>query len=287
MNEIRTRHVFFQRGTSAGLSTLDQRSESAAGLAGLVQQASYLKLKPKPSSSWLQRWLPWLFPPDIDVPSESDAAFVLPFDTDGNDVLDLCDMDVPPLDGTADSIGEIRRATGKIVCLEPRSAGDTVVLRDFWQDAAPVWRIVETLDFGVVPQDGSPVAVCCAMAPLTIAPPSPCSVAELVELLGSRATSVLGPYVRGREAAAGSLLELREGDTVEVTGVVSEPKASVKRFDVVGREARVPRRPPGHRADCRGQPGHSPGRPQVAELSCHELGPERPGALQFRRGECD
>ena len=33
------------------------------------------------------------------------------------------------------------------------------------------------------------------------------------------------------------MLELREGDRVEVTGRVSEPRSSVSRFDVVGRQA--------------------------------------------------
>jgi hypothetical protein len=223
------RHVYFQQAAPGGLRTEDQRAEASLAMSGLVQGARYFH---RPTPSWLRRVLArWLAPP----PEESSVLrFELPFDADGGDALALCDEEVPLLDG-AEPVGEIRRVLGKIVCLEPRTDGDEVVLLDFWQDVPPVWRIVQSVDFGVLPRDGPPVAVCCAMAPLVIAPPEERSVGELLSLLEPRGTALVVRSAEGSAPATGFLLELREGDLVEVTGLTCEPSASVKRFDVSGR----------------------------------------------------
>ena len=200
-----------------------------------MQEADYFVQTRHGAGGWLQRLLPRWFAPKREA--FYDLRFALPLDAHGADALSLCSADVPPLEGRHDPIGSVRRVRGKVLCLDPRLDGDELVLLDYWCDTPPIWRIVQCLDFGVLPDDGPPVAVCCAMAPLVIAPPDECSVAQLMSMLEPRAAALAAQRAQGRELGHGLLFELREGDRVEVTGVTCEPSSSAKRFDVVGRHA--------------------------------------------------
>lgn len=224
------RHVFLQRAGDGGLVTRDLRGDSTLAAHGLVQDAPYLT---RASRGWLWRLVPWMTTPE---PRPEDLRFALPFDADGGDGLRLV-APAPRLDGMADPPGAVRRVAGPIVCLEPRASGDEVVLRDFWLESPPVLRIVEMIDFGVLPPSGPPVAVCCAMAPLIIARSSPASVGDLVAELGPRASTELLRHAAPRRHEIGERLTLQEGEEVEVIGVVHTPREGAKRFGDRSRSA--------------------------------------------------
>lgn len=252
------RHVFLQRAQGAQLATLDQRAEASSPLAGAVLEAVYFttgRARPTregagvagaaPQGFWA--WLKGLF----DAPSAappggsrspstrggSAVRWVLPFDDAGDDALGLCAEDVPALDGHDDPIGSVRRVVGTVVCLEPRRDGDEVVARDLWIEGAPALRLVEVLDFAVQPEYGPPIAVCCAMAPILIAPPTRITPRTHCEALSPRAREWLAPLLERREDAPGTSVRIEAGAQVEVTGVVGEPTMSAARFDVRGRAA--------------------------------------------------
>jgi hypothetical protein len=221
-----SRHVFLQRAGATGLVTHDHRADHGSPDHGLVEEARYLR--------WEERGL-WarLFGSSRPRRAE-ELRFVLPFGADGSDVLDLCEAH--PLFEGGDDVGVMRRARGRIVCLEPRTPGDDVVLRDLWLEDPPVVRLVESIDFGVVAPSGPPVAVCCAMAPLVVATPAAVELDTFVAALGERASGLLLRHA-GARTAIGACVQLREGEDVEVIGLVCDPETSVQRFDATGRSA--------------------------------------------------
>lgn len=224
-----TRHVFLQHADARGLATLDQRSDHAWADSGLVEEARYVR--------WLRRGLlARLFGGSKRARQPEELRFVLPFDAAGADVLALCD-EPPWLDGDDDPVGSLRRVRGTITCLEPRSRGDDVVLRDLWLDRPPVLRLVESLDFAVLPASGPPVAVCCAMAPLVLAPPEVTALDSFAAELGARAAGVLRGHTPGRGLEPAVCVRLCQGDSVEAIGVVCDPATCRQRFDTTARSA--------------------------------------------------
>lgn len=234
------RHVFIQYASGHRLVVRDWRGDAESATGGTVEQASYLRDAaggdgPSGTGWWdrFVRW--WRSGPEggIGVPT---LRFALPFDANGRDTLGLVDPATGTLDGADDPLGSVRRVEGKVVCLLPRQPGDEVVMRDAWIEQPPVWRMVDGIDFAVQPTEGPPVAVCCAMAPLLIAAPTTRTVREH---LGedARLREVTAGVRHARDDAQATCVEIREGDRVEALGVVCEPRASVRRFDVVGRSA--------------------------------------------------
>lgn len=226
------RHVFVQRASAVRLEELDLRAEYDSPATGAVIEADYLH--PASRASGLIGWFRSLM-------GETDDARVRvtpPFSPDGDDVFDYFERERAPLfDGYDDPLGETRHARGRVVCLQPRSPGDTVVVRDFWvTDEAP-WRVTDAVDFGLVTPSGRPVGVCCAMAPLVIAKPSRCTVGEHLATLEARHLDLLTDEERTSTGRIGVRVELREGDSIEVLGVVCDPSRSAKRFDLQGRGA--------------------------------------------------
>jgi len=227
------RHVFLQTAAEAELHEKDWRAEADEPEVGVVKEASYLAKHDRGPRRGLGGWLSQLF---FD-PGADQARFRFPFTPAGDDALGLLAEAAPPLDGHADPAGEIRAARGKIVCLEPRVSGDEVVLVDFWLNQPPVGRIVVSLDFALSPIRGCPIVVCCAMAPLVIATPREETVGALLARLEPRSTQLAEEYLAGRTREAGQLLELREGEEVEVIGVVCDAPRRHGRFDLQGRSS--------------------------------------------------
>lgn len=234
------RHVFVQAQGHPGLTTSDWRGEAPVALSGSVREAAYLvPARRSKSASWLSRALDWLATPLHD-PRGSEPKLLVPSDATGGDRLGLCAEEVPGFEeGIA--LGEVCSVSGTVIALEPRVDDDPVVVRDLWQLESPVWRLVEGVDFGVLPERGPPVAVCCAMAPLLIAPVTAKPRDRIEAALGERAAGRLRDLAQRRQEL--SCLELREGDRVEVRGVVCEPLGSATRFDVVERVAAYRGRP--------------------------------------------
>lgn len=226
------RHVFVQRATPARLEEFDLRAEYDSPAVGAVIEADYLH--PAARASGLVGWFRALM-------GESDGAKVRvtpPFSPDGDDVFDYFDRERAPFfDGHDDPLGETRHARGTIACLQPRSPGDTVVVRDFWVTDEDPWRVTDAVDFGLVTPSGRPVGVCCAMAPLVVARPTRCTVGEHLATLEARHLDLLTDEERAGTGRVGVRVELHEGDTIEVLGVVCDPSRSSKRFDLQGRGA--------------------------------------------------
>lgn len=216
-----TRHLFLMRAEARGLQTIDRRAGATHAARGLVEDAAYMK-RPRVGGR---------------APSANDIDLVLPFGARGEDALGLVDGGIDLLDGHDDPLGSVRRIVGTVVCLEPRTRGDRVVMRDAWVDEGPVFRVVETLDFGVLPENGPPVAVCCAMAPLLIAPPRWAPFGEALSALEEESRAAVAPWISSRDEELAAVLELREGDRVEVVGVVCDPRTTARRFDVTHRSA--------------------------------------------------
>ncbi|GMV14228.1 MAG: hypothetical protein AMXMBFR56_24520 [Polyangiaceae bacterium] len=236
----RHRHVFVQAQGPLGLTTSDWRGEAHVAQSGSVREAAYLvPARRSRSASWLSRALDWLATP-LDDPRGSEPKLRVPSDATGGDRLGLCADELPGFDEGI-TLGELCSVSGTVIALEPRVDADPVVARDFWQLESPVWRLVEAVDFGVLPEKGPPVAVCCAMAPLLIAPVTAAPSERVEAGLGERAAGRMRELARRSQAL--SCLELREGDRVEVRGVVCEPIGSVTRFDVVERVAAYRGRP--------------------------------------------
>lgn len=224
------RHVFVQRAGARGLTEADLRAEWQATSTGEVVEASYLDVEVGFFEALVRR-----LKGRRDATEPDDVRLVLPFDAAGRDALGLLEgVAAPALDGNGDELGSVRSATGRVACLEPRDPGDEVVLRDLWVQEPPVLRVVESIDFAIVPERGPPIVIACAMAPLVLAPARAAPLGECLALLGARAQSLVAPDVAARPACTAVALELREHDVVEVFGVVGDA-STTRRFDLGGR----------------------------------------------------
>lgn len=236
------RHVFVQASGQLGLTTSDRRGDAQAALTGSVREAAYfIPARRVASASWFRRALDWLGS-SLDDERGSEPRLRLPSDETGRDRLGLCADGLASFDEGL-PLGTLCSVNGTVIALEPRIDADPTVTRDFWQLEPPVWRLVEAVDFGVLPEQGPPVAVCCAMAPLVIAPVFWANSDQIADTLGARAAGRMRELGGTRRRQRLARLELNEGERVEVRGVVCEPYASVTRFDVVDRVAAYRGRP--------------------------------------------
>ncbi len=156
-----------------------------------------------------------------------------PFDAAGNDALSLFgDEASEPLEPDGSVLQVVGHAAGRVVCLSPREPGDEVVLRDLWLERA---RVLDAVQFGLEPRAGPPVAVGFVQMPLVVGVPREASVGEFFEAPHTpRAPPALSGLPRG---ATGQLVELREGDEVEVVGLTWDPERCERRFNLAGRTA--------------------------------------------------
>lgn len=194
---------------------------------GRIEEAPYLHVRRPSGLSWLLGL------------SKPEPVLRPPFNTRGEDVHRL-------MAGTHEGVDEeaytqVRLGRGTIACLEPREAGDAVVLRDAWSTRGDIaCRVVDALQFALVPDAGRPVAVAFAQAPLVIAAPEESSLPELLGTLSdANATALLRPF-RTTDAPETphffDAITLREGDTIEVLGMVLDARRT-RRFDVGQRAA--------------------------------------------------
>jgi hypothetical protein len=205
--------------TLAGHRLAERRGEAGAWeTVGFVEEAAYLR-RTAPS------WWASLFG------ARPTLALAPPFDAEGRDAHALFDEHIPALEGH-DGIQQVRRATGRVVCLSPREAGDTVVLRDLWLEGA---RALDAVQFGLETPFGPPVAVAFVQMPLVIARPEPCSLAAYLD--GPHVPLVSAALGSLPHGATGQLVELREGDQVDVLGLAWDPDRCERRFDLAGRTA--------------------------------------------------
>lgn len=229
----RSRHLFVQRAQGERLFEMDLRAEHEEPDHGFVAQAQYFEYK-RSELSWLDTVRSWF---GMSSRVNSNGVHLLPpFDAARRDVFGFFEGQLPPLlDGVDDPLGSVRLARGTIVSLSPRSAGDDVVLRDYWACDDPAWRLTDIIDFGLQTNSALPMAVCCAQCPLVIADEEPGVFDEELSLLHPHATNkceLAKVAWRGRSVKK---CTLRAGDKVEVLGVVWDPERCRSRFDVVGR----------------------------------------------------
>ncbi|NUQ72222.1 MAG: hypothetical protein HUU21_01570 [Polyangiaceae bacterium] len=169
----------------------------------------------------------------------SPRAFLLkrPFDDDGRPALPSIG-EVPSVGPEPAPIGRLVRARGSVVRLGPVREGDGTVLRDLWLSSDMDIRLTEAVDFAVVARGQIPVVVRLDRAPLVITKPS---VARLEVFASDAAEGTMSLLADSPTAAVeGSLVVLREGDEVEVTGVVAAHIDNVDGFDLAGTFASVP-----------------------------------------------
>ena len=165
-------------------------------------------------------------------------AMKRPFDDTGRPAL-------PPAGGATDlgpapaPVGQLVRARGAIVRLGPVREGDGTVLRDLWFSADEDLRLTEAIDFAVVGRGQIPVVVRLGSAPTIIAKPSDSSVSAFARSAAAGTVGLLPEPLRDA-AIEGSLVSLREGDEVEVTGVVAASIDNVDGFDLGGTFASIP-----------------------------------------------
>jgi hypothetical protein len=163
-----------------------------------------------------------------------------PFDDDGRAAL-------PPAGGITDvgpepaPIGQLVRARGAIVRLGPNREGDGTVLRDLWFSGNMDLRLTEAIDFAVVARGQIPVVVRLGGAPMVVAKPASASLSEFASGAAAGTMNLLDEP-RSAAAIEGSLLSLREGDEVEVIGVVASHIDNIDGFDLGGTVASVPLR---------------------------------------------
>jgi hypothetical protein len=165
-----------------------------------------------------------------------------PFDESGREALALpggaadVGLEPPP-------VGQVVRARGTIVRLGPNREGDGSVLRDFWAEGDAPFRLTEAIDFAVVARGQVPVVVRLGSAPMVVAKPDSIrldafareAAAGTMSLL-ERSLSVDDASIKGE----GAILLLREGDEVEVTGLVAAHIDNVDGFELGGTFASVP-----------------------------------------------
>jgi hypothetical protein len=133
--------------------------------------------------------------------------------------------------------GDAIKVTGRIERLG--TEGDAVVLRDFWAGGALPWRLTEMAVFLVRPDDATrePVVVACTTAPDVEGHAEAATAPALLGLVSGEARA-LASEIKG-SADDGMLLTLSEGDSVEVTAVLSEPVENLDRIPLPGGEILV------------------------------------------------
>ncbi|MCB9614996.1 MAG: hypothetical protein H6722_21375 [Sandaracinus sp.] len=156
----------------------------------------------------------------------------LPFDEAGSDVLGLV-TEAPAYRGVAE--GEARRASGVVRPLAPRENGDEIAVRDFWLVSEPVLRLVDAVHLGIESElDGAAVAF--AQSPLVIARPEMRTLGEhLTRLPEELVASVRAAIGHAFDTREGFVVEVREGDLLDVLGVPAQVDDVVRRFDLRGR----------------------------------------------------
>lgn len=202
--------------TPSKLAMLERRIiEGEATDIGRIEDAPYLGLsKPR---GWA-----WLF----GLPG-NEPALRPPFNERGEDVHRLLDYGFALVD--EEGFGDVRVGRGTIRCLEPRQAGDEVVLRDAWSMHGGIaFRVVDAIQFALAPDAGRPIAVAFAQAPLVIAPPTEAPLSKLLGTLSDpNHQALLRPF---RQADAPEVphyfntIELRAGDRIEVLGMALDPR---------------------------------------------------------------
>lgn len=206
--------------TPSGQRLAERRGDASAWeTVGFVEEAAYLR---RTAPSWWAK----LFG------ARATITLAPPFDAEGADVHGLFDEQIAALDGHPDAVQEVRRASGRVVCLSPREAGDTIVLRDLWLEHA---RVLDAVQFGLETPFGPPVAVAFVQMPLVLGRPHASSLeAHLEAPHVPRVSAALGSLPSG---AAGQAIEIREGDQVDVLGLTWDPDRCERRFDLAGRTA--------------------------------------------------
>lgn len=124
------------------------------------------------------------------------------------------------------------RAIGRVVPLTDTD----VVLRTFASDTPVPWRVVELVDFAVVPDEGVPLIARFVQSPV-LAP---------LGRRGSFADHAAGFSPQARQLAAsgegaGRYLELRAGQRVELAGTVDRMLPNAESFELDGVAASLPR----------------------------------------------
>jgi hypothetical protein len=138
--------------------------------------------------------------------------------------------------------GQIARARGVIKRLEPTQSNEETVLWDLWSEGGEL-RLLGAIDFAVVGPGHIPAVVRLTSAPEVVSNTSVTTVgaylfqasptsARLFERAGIDAASVADTKA--------STLTLREGDEVEVTGLVTAGIDNVDGFELEGLVASVP-----------------------------------------------
>jgi len=191
-------HAFVQQLGDKQVIDRAWRIEQPEAVTGYVLEAPYFGggVQPQSEGWWnaVLRFVTWA----KELPRG--LQFNLPFDEQGNDVLELC----------AAEIAGVTVARGQIVGLR---RGSGVVLRDLWLDDV---RYVELEDFAVAGDDGM-VLVACGMAPLVIATPTPCQIGDWLAPSSERMRD-LAPRSTDQDRS-GASLQLAVNDTVEIRGI--------------------------------------------------------------------
>jgi hypothetical protein len=215
----------------SGLALFERRvRENELNDIGRIEDAPYLGVREP-------RGLAWLF-----GRKGTEPLLRPPFNERGEDVHRL-------LAGEHEAVGEdafdeVRLGRGTIRCLEPREDGDEVVLRDAWSTHGGIaCRIVDAVQFALVPDAGRPIAVAFAQAPLVINVPQEATLATVLGTLGhapSAARVALLRHFRTPDAPEMphyfNTVELRQGDRIEVLGMALDARLT-RRFDLGQRTA--------------------------------------------------
>lgn len=236
----RSRHLFVQRAQGERLFERDLRAEHDEPEHGFVASAQYFEhhfALGHDLRGWFERLKDWFRDaPHAAVSDTGKVRLLPPFDPQRKDVFGYFAGELPPLlDGVDDPIHSVRLGRGTIVPLHPRSRGDDVVLRDYWATDAPAWRLTDMLDFGLQTDRRAPIAVCCAQCPLVIADPETGVFDQELSQLDPRAAEQCELDKIAWRGRAVTKCTLREGDVIDVLGVVWDPDRCRSRFDVLGR----------------------------------------------------
>jgi len=230
-------HVSLQRIRGDRVEERAQRAEASLPNTGYVLEAPYLRVNDgvlarvtEAPRGWWEGLNRWLFGPRPEAPSppaDRRARFALPFDEEGADALGLFGVRVPLVrTGDTPEVG-IRRARGRAVAMH---SDDGPLFEDLWVESHG-WRIAQGHDFALVTEPPSVVIVSCGLAPLIVARPRRLSVAEHHPQWASRLYALHPDPDMG---ARGWSVCVRQGDEVEVLGVVRPLKDSQRRFQLEG-----------------------------------------------------
>jgi len=238
-------HVFVQRIEGARVVEQAQRADASLANTGYVLEAPYFEVSDSlismvtsaPSGWWgrVQRWLTG----SGNSKEPAQGRFILPFGPEGKDALGLFDGDVPTVRPHDTPKVGIRSAKGRAVIMH---GSDPVLFHDLWVEDEG-WRVAQGQDFALVNGDSTVVLVSCGLAPLIVAPPRRMRVAEHVATWTPRLHAL---HPNPAPDTQGWTVEVREGDEVEVLGVVRPVQSSQRsfRFDSVSAPYRaLPSRP--------------------------------------------